>query len=598
MTTAQQDRLQAIVGSAAIKVPCKAASTANLTLSGEQTIDGVACVTGDRVLVKSQTNGVENGVYVVDTGDWDRSLDWDGTYDVVAGTLESVLGGGTVNGATMWRVSTTGDIYPGTTSVAFENAAFSSGASVSFLQRGTGAVSRTMQSKERDIVSVADFGAACDGVADDTAEIALACAAAVTLGVALFFPGLCLMSSTVSIGNTAPTIGSPITMYGAGPATGIKVAAAGINPIMIGGPAPLTDVGRYIGRASIQDMSFQGPGGFAPGGTGTGLFFNGAQGIYLNNCYFNGWAEGIKATAVDLITAQNCWFQYNGYGFYNLENAAAFCYPQGCLNSAIFDNCKVLHNATSGIYIWGGTSQTIRGCNFVANGIAINVASPAALAVAVGTQIYGNYFENSTTNDISIGGTGICRVGAIYGNTSLVATGVTAIRLFNVSNSGGYGSVHNNQMSAIAGGFTIISQAGSAETWDVDGQNGSGYRNGSVISFDKTGVLAAGSTNIFKVAGAALTMLGILTVRATSAGIATTKVFCLACEGGGNTIASVTAANTQNYSGGASAFTLTDTVDTPVAGTNTLSLNNTSAATCQFNCTLHIIQLGGVLTLL
>jgi len=42
---------------------------------------------------------------------------------------------------------------------------------VNFLQAGTGAVTRTVQAKLRDVVSVKDFGAVGDGVADDTAAI-------------------------------------------------------------------------------------------------------------------------------------------------------------------------------------------------------------------------------------------------------------------------------------------------------------------------------------------------------------------------------------------------------------------------------------------
>ncbi len=47
---------------------------------------------------------------------------------------------------------------------------------VGFLQAGTGAVARTVQSKMRDVVSVKDFGAVGDGVADDTAAFASALA--------------------------------------------------------------------------------------------------------------------------------------------------------------------------------------------------------------------------------------------------------------------------------------------------------------------------------------------------------------------------------------------------------------------------------------
>jgi trimeric autotransporter adhesin len=61
------------------KQPVVAATLANITLSGAQTIDTVAVVAGDRVLVKNQTAPAENGIYIVGTP-WTRSPDanlWD-----------------------------------------------------------------------------------------------------------------------------------------------------------------------------------------------------------------------------------------------------------------------------------------------------------------------------------------------------------------------------------------------------------------------------------------------------------------------------------------------------------------------------------------
>lgn len=115
---AQTDRTTGLVGNTGIKQPVQAATTANITLSGEQTVDGVACVTGDRVLVKDQTTGADNGIYVVDTGTWTRSEDFDGPYDIVSGSMVRVNDGST-NGGGWFIVSTDDPITIGTTSLSF-----------------------------------------------------------------------------------------------------------------------------------------------------------------------------------------------------------------------------------------------------------------------------------------------------------------------------------------------------------------------------------------------------------------------------------------------------------------------------------------------
>lgn len=84
----------------------KAASTANLTLSGEQTIDAVAVVAGDRVLAKNQTTSSDNGVYIVAAGAWSRSTDADTAGELPAGVSTTALNGAANGGKKFVLIST------------------------------------------------------------------------------------------------------------------------------------------------------------------------------------------------------------------------------------------------------------------------------------------------------------------------------------------------------------------------------------------------------------------------------------------------------------------------------------------------------------
>lgn len=95
------------------KDPVRAATTANITLSGTQTIDTVALIAGDRVLVKDQTTASQNGIYVVAAGAWSRST------DTLASGISVWVNEGTTNLDTAYTLITNGAIVVGTTSLAF-----------------------------------------------------------------------------------------------------------------------------------------------------------------------------------------------------------------------------------------------------------------------------------------------------------------------------------------------------------------------------------------------------------------------------------------------------------------------------------------------
>lgn len=103
--------------------PVRAATTGNITIStalnNGDTLDGVTLVTGDRVLVKDQTTGSENGIYVVGASPA-RASDFDtDTTEVISGAMLFVSEG-TVNQGKVFALSTTGAITTGSTSIAFK----------------------------------------------------------------------------------------------------------------------------------------------------------------------------------------------------------------------------------------------------------------------------------------------------------------------------------------------------------------------------------------------------------------------------------------------------------------------------------------------
>ncbi len=98
------------------KASVRVATTANITLSGTQTIDGILVAAGDRVLVKNQTTGSQNGIYIASASAWVRALDADTALELTSAYV--LVEQGTVN-ANMGFVQTADDITLNTTSLTF-----------------------------------------------------------------------------------------------------------------------------------------------------------------------------------------------------------------------------------------------------------------------------------------------------------------------------------------------------------------------------------------------------------------------------------------------------------------------------------------------
>jgi hypothetical protein len=178
-----------------------------------------------------------------------------------------------------------------------------------FLQAGTGATYRTVQSKLRDTVSVKDFGAVGDGVADDTAAIQAAIDALISAGGGcLHFPaGRYIVNSRLKIQNTyagnvyikisGVTMGNQVvaaaSTYGSilvGQTGGILLDLAGGSNVtiedlsLISGPSNPSTIGilgqriatsQYFTRINLTRVSIGiAPNASANGGLGTFAFVN------------------------------------------------------------------------------------------------------------------------------------------------------------------------------------------------------------------------------------------------------------------------------------------------------------------------------------
>jgi hypothetical protein len=106
-----------------VKASVRVATTANVDLSealeNGDVVDGVTLATGNRVLVKNQSTGSQNGIYVVQaSGAAVRATDADADAEVTPG-LFTFVEEGTANGNTGWVLTTDSPITVGSTALAF-----------------------------------------------------------------------------------------------------------------------------------------------------------------------------------------------------------------------------------------------------------------------------------------------------------------------------------------------------------------------------------------------------------------------------------------------------------------------------------------------
>lgn len=154
-------QLDAMANGQSWKLPVRAASTANLTLSGLQTVDGISLIANDRVLAKDQTTGSANGIYLVASGAWTRASDADTAAKLKAATVYVTEGSANADKAFNQSAD---NVTLGTTSLVW---AQTGGGSLP-----TAGAGLTLTGSTLDVGAGTGISVATDSIAIDTSVVA------------------------------------------------------------------------------------------------------------------------------------------------------------------------------------------------------------------------------------------------------------------------------------------------------------------------------------------------------------------------------------------------------------------------------------------
>jgi hypothetical protein len=220
---------------------------------------------------------------------------------------------------------------------------------ITYNEGSAGSVTRTVQSRLRDFVSVKDFGAVGDGVTDDKAAIAAAIASGAK---EIYFPSG--------------------TYYKAGTGGGQQIAVpAGVKLVGSKGATIKAEgypIFQLNEKCEVEGLDFDN----TAGGVLIGLQIQGDD-ITIRNCSFEGGSQLIYIYTADRLTVDGCYFDSCGYqvlqkgGFTSNDGRVLDCTSVNCttdfveLNSTATNPCTnwlISGNTVKNVYTSGGVLRT------------------------------------------------------------------------------------------------------------------------------------------------------------------------------------------------------------------------------------------------
>ena len=441
--------VDAVASGLSFKAPALVTTTGNITLSGLQTVDGIALVAGNRVLVKNQSNTAQNGIYVASSGAWSYASDGNVYADYPSAFL--FVEEGTTWAGSAWVCTSLPGGTLGTTPITFTQ--FSNNATYT---AGTGL---TLTGYTFSITNIGTAGTY--GSASSVPVLTTNAQGQVTS----------VTNTSISITNSQVSgLGTMSTQN----ANSVAITGGSINGTTIGGSTASAITGTTITATS----SFSGSGSGLTG-TASGLSIGGnaatatSAGSVTNSITFNNSGSGaVSGTTYNGSVAQT--ISYNTVGAPSTTGSGA----SGTWGINITGNAGTV---TNGVYTTGSYSNpswitSILG-SIVSGAVASATTATNVAGGATGSLLYQS--AASTTTSLALGTTNyVLTAGAsapqyVAQSTLSVGSATTATTATNLA--GGAASQIPYQTASgttafIANGTTgqfLTSNGSSAPSWST-----------------------------------------------------------------------------------------------------------------------------------
>lgn len=446
-----QAYVDAVAQGLAFKQPANYTTTGNITLSGlavQANGDWTSTLTaGDRILVKNQTAGAENGIYVAAAGTWARSADANTWNEIVSAYLFVLAG--TVWAGSSWVDTNQQGGTLGTTPITFVQ--FSNNATYT---AGTGL---TLAGYQFSITPVGTAGTY--GSASQVPVIVTNASGQVSS----------VTNTSIAISNTQVSgLGTMSTQN----ANAVAITGGSIDGTTIGGSTAAAITGTTVTASSY----FSGPGTNLTG-TASGLSIGGnaatatSAGSVTNSLTINSGGAG-GASPQTFNGAAAVTISYNTVGAPSTTGTGA----SGTWGISISGNAATV---TNGLYSTGSYSNptwltSISG-SIVSGAVATATTATNVAGGAAGSLVYQT--AAATTSTLALGTTNyVLTAGAsapqyVAQSTLSVGTATTATTATNLAGGGaGYvpyqsGSGATSFVAAGTIGYVLTSNGTSAPTW-------------------------------------------------------------------------------------------------------------------------------------